>query len=178
MKEHLEPLLALLLLIFIIIPIAFPTLVIVAIYRWTIIKFNKGRAEPIEGLDIAFIADNFHTQPKGGTSFIWILEGELDPDQVLQRLTKALQEDEAKYDYSRLKTLYPASWMGVPFWGQLNEGKWRMEDHIKLITPKFNGSDRELNEILVEWMRSGFPEQRPLWEVMVIPSLILGKKIS
>ncbi|OXA37970.1 putative diacylglycerol O-acyltransferase tgs1 [Folsomia candida] len=162
------------------ISIVLPVILLLLGYRYLIIFLNRviipnsPFVTPMTGLDHAFCTDPFHTRPRSGTAFIWICEGKLNPDEILDRFSSILENNSGEM-YARLKSVYPSKFMGIPFWRRARK-EFEMRDHLRVLGAQegHNFNEDDLNAFLVKWMRLPFTEGIPFWEAMVVPGVTIS----
>ncbi|CAL8100490.1 unnamed protein product [Orchesella dallaii] len=133
---------------------------------------RKDLLRPVTGLDISFCTDDFFGRPHGGLSFIWLIDGPLRPNLLIDRLEKVMASRTSKnYDYEKLTTVVPTFWLGYPFWKKTDK-EFRVQNHVKIMDV---GDEyvqpNDINKRICEWMVEPFGEGLPLWEIRVVPQV-------
>lgn len=193
-------------------PFIFMTLSLLAIYKVSVIILSKllrrhDLIRPVSGLDVFFTTDNFYHRPYGGLAFVWVINGSLSPQLIMNRLKTALvssssgietttgnstqdlaqqqglvqdiDNKKTKKGYEKLTSVVPIFWMGYPFWKKATQ-PFDIRKHVKveeLNKERFMQPDG-INKLICEWMLEPFSRDLPLWEIRLVPEISLSSKTS
>jgi len=162
-------------------PLTLAAFFILFLYKVVVVLLSKLLREellrPVTGLDISFSTDDFFGRPYGGLSFIWLIDGPVQPHLLIDRLEKAMEfRHSMGYDYEKLTTVFPTFWLGYPFWKKSNQ-EFRVQNHVKIMQveeEEFVQLD-DINKSICEWMLEPFSQGLPLWEIRLVPKLAFLK---